>query len=437
MSLRSVATDTEIGAIKTSHLFITGSTGFIGRHVVAGAISRGWQVTVLGRRPSTCSSAAFVPWDLASTPEKEELADATCLVHLAADTRTEREAMHEDAEVDAARALIVALPPAARIVFVSSQSSNPAAPTRYGRTKARIENAIPQGNGVVIRPGMVYGGEQSAGLHSRLCGLVRRLPLIPDLRPAPVVQPIHVDDLAEAILRSTAADVSPGIYALADPKGMTMTAYLRAIARIRLGFWRPRVPVPAFFLRFAARFTVPLLRILKVDPQNLIGLITLKRMDSSPGLQALKLELRPFYDGLRPSGSSTRRELLMEGHILVRYLSSAVPPIGVLKRYALAIEAVDGGRPLMLSMKFTAWPGLLRLVEDRRLFRRSSHPNLERRLDIATRVFEASTSGARQFMPVQKTSAAVAGLAMTWLFGIELLWQGLAIIFRPSLHDHG
>ena len=114
MSLRSVATDTEIGAIKTSHLFITGSTGFIGRHVVAGAISRGWQVTVLGRRPSTCSSAAFVPWDLASTPEKEELADATCLVHLAADTRTEREAMHEDAEVDAARALIVALPPAAR-----------------------------------------------------------------------------------------------------------------------------------------------------------------------------------------------------------------------------------------------------------------------------------------------------------------------------------
>jgi hypothetical protein len=91
----------------------------------------------------------------------------------------------------------------------------------------------------------------------------------------------------------------------------------------------------------------------------------------------------------------------------------------------------------MLSMKFTAWPGLLRLVEDRRLFRRSSHPNLERRLDIATRVFEASTSGARQFMPVQKTSAAVAGLAMTWLFGIELLWQGLAIIFRPSLHDHG
>src|SRR5450759_1675975 len=156
MSLRSVASDMESGAIKTPHLFITGGTGFIGRHVVAGAISRGWQITVLGRRASTCSGVAFVPWDLASIPEKEKLAGATCLVHLAADTRTEREAMHEDAEVDAARALIVALPPAARIVFISSHSSIPPSPTRYGRTKARIEDSIPQSNGVVIRPGMVY-----------------------------------------------------------------------------------------------------------------------------------------------------------------------------------------------------------------------------------------------------------------------------------------
>jgi nucleoside-diphosphate-sugar epimerase len=437
MSLSSVAINTERGAIPTSHLFITGGTGFIGRHVVAGAISRGWQVTVLGRRPSPCFGAKFVPWDLASTPEKKDLARATCLIHLAADTRTELEAMPEDAEVDAARSLIVALPPAARVIFISSQSSNPTAPTRYGRTKARIESAIPQGTGVVIRPGMVYGGEQNAGLHSRLCGLVRRLPLIPDLRPALVVQPIHVEDLAEAILRSTAAGVAPGVYALADPKVMTMTAYLRAIARIRVGFWRPRVPIPAFFLQFAARFLASLLRILKVDPQNLIGLVSLKRMDTNPSLQAMKLELRPFYDGLRPSGSSTRRELLMEGHILIRYLSGTVPPIGVLKRYVLAAEAADGGQPLMLSMKFAAWPGLLRLIEDRRLFRRSSNPKLERRLDIATRVFEASTAGARQFMPIRKTSALVAGLAMMWLLGIELLWQGVGIVLRVSPHDHG
>src|SRR5690606_42020834 len=57
------------------------------------------------------------------------------------------------------------------MVFLSSQASSPQAPTGYGRTKAAIEAAILPLHAAVIRPGLVYGGEErgdrkSTRLHS-------------------------------------------------------------------------------------------------------------------------------------------------------------------------------------------------------------------------------------------------------------------------------
>src|SRR5690606_10483676 len=85
------------------------------------------------------------------------------------------------------------------MVFLSSQASSPQAPTGYGRTKAAIEAAILPLHAAVIRPGLVYGGEER-GLFGLLCALLRRSPLRPRLWPSPPVQPVHVDDLCAAII---------------------------------------------------------------------------------------------------------------------------------------------------------------------------------------------------------------------------------------------
>ena len=418
------------------HVVVTGGTGFIGRHVVAAALARGWKVTLLGRRASRHPGVSFIPWDLAAASTPEGIGRADALIHLATDTRFDTEALSEDAEVEAARKLFAAIPAPARIVFISSQSSNPSAPARYGRVKARIEALAGARNGVVIRPGMVYGGDQDAGLHARLCRIVRLLPILPDLRMGNTLQPVHVDDLAQAILRSASPDVAPGTYQIGDPSGISMTAYLLAIARVRYGLWRATVPVPKVFMWMAARHAAPLLRLVKIDPQNILGLLVLKPMETADSLAALKLTLRPFRDGLRPGGRGTRRELLMEGHALLSYITRRPPVIGVLKRYVLAVEAVDGGRPLMLAAKYLAWPALLHLVENRGLLQRTRHPGLERRLEIAARVAEASTSGARQFMALEAVPALHALLSLVPPVAAELFWQFIRIGWRPGLHDH-
>jgi nucleoside-diphosphate-sugar epimerase len=436
MSLPFENADGTSAAQSGQRVILTGGTGFIGRHVVAKALSQGWQVSLLGRSASTYPNTAFFAWDLTELPPKEELAEAECLIHLATDTRFESEAMSEDAEVESAGALFAAAA-AARIVFVSSQSSNPAAFTRYGRVKARIEVMVRSRNGVVIRPGLVFGGDCSAGLHARLCNIVRVLPFIPDLRPAAFVQLVHVDDLAEAILRASAPKFSSGTYQVGDVEGMSMSAYLRAIARVRYGLWRPLIAIPRVLLLLAARFGAPALKLLKIDPSSIIGLFALKRMETAASLRALDMELRPFHDGLRPNSSSTRRELLMEGRALFGFLCPRMRPIGVLKRYVRAIEAVDGGQPLLMSMKYLAWPCLLHLVEEKGIFRRHArYPELQRRLDIAARVAEASTDGARQFMAIRATSYPVAFISLCAYLAGEMVWQVLRIGWGPMLRDH-
>jgi nucleoside-diphosphate-sugar epimerase len=417
-------------------VLITGGTGFIGRHVVAAALARGWQVCLLGRRASQYPETQFIPWDLAIVPPVERLTGVSSLIHLAADLRLETEAIRENAEVDSARFLFAALPPNTRIVFISSQSSNLEAPTRYGRVKARIEALVGEHNGVVLRPGLVFGGDQNAGLHARLCRIVRILPIILDLRPATLVQPIHVDDLAEAILRVASRNVSPGVYCVGDANGISMTAYLRAIARLRYGLWRPSIPTPKILIWMLARYAQSMLRAINLDQQNMLGLMALKRMETAASLRVLELDLRPFRDGLRPNGSCARRELLMEGRALLTFVTGQPPPVGVLKRYVLAVEVVDGGQPLSLSTKFVAWPALLRLVEDRGLLQRSSHPDLERRLEIATRVAEASVTGAQNFMATKATTSFMAYISLSAVLALELFWHLVRLGLRPSLRDN-
>ena len=76
----------------------------------------------------------------------------------------------------------------------------PTRPTAYGRAKWQVEQEILRHGGFVVRPGLVYGGVPG-GVFAGLVDTVRRFPLLPAILPAPRVQPIHVDDLAEGLVR--------------------------------------------------------------------------------------------------------------------------------------------------------------------------------------------------------------------------------------------
>lgn len=415
---------------------MTGATGFIGQHVLDAAIEQGWDITVLGRRVPR-SKVKFIEWDLAT--RNGGVRDLACdaLIHIAADMRPEWNTISEAEEIARGRELFDAVPETTRIVFLSSQASKPDAPTRYGRVKYQIEQLVHERGGIVIRPGLVYSANRGKDLHSRLRSLLCKLPIIPDLRPAPIVQPIHVVDLSRAIVRAASGAVPSGMYCVAPPDDLSFTEYLKLTARLQLGLWRPAVSVPRALVMATLPVVIPILRLLplNVDPTSIKSLLSSRHMDTAADLDVLSVEIRPFRDGLRPANNAIVREVIMEGWALMSYLMGRAPPANLVKRYVLAIRQQPRRQPLRLRMLLVYCPRLIRLSEGKNLLSTWRDDDLERRLDIATRILESSVVGAGMFLQTRPVSRSGALLRMGWFVAIDGLWQLIACVLRLRVCD--
>lgn len=153
---------------------------------------------------------------------------------------------------------------------------------------------------VGLRPTMIFGGGHDRNI-ARLVRLVRRWPVI--ALPGGgrhLVQPIHVDDLVEALL---AAGRAPGlagrILDVAGPTPLSQRAVLETIARL-LGVRRVFVPVPLAPVRWLA----PLLGREFAGRVRRLG--EDRTVDIGPAQELLGFRPRPFEDGLKAMIDSQR-----------------------------------------------------------------------------------------------------------------------------------
>ncbi|UZE48108.1 NAD-dependent epimerase/dehydratase family protein [Rhodopseudomonas sp. P2A-2r] len=229
---------------------LTGATGYIGRATVQAALSRGYGVVAFGRRPLDVPGVGFQHYDLKDEGALGIPPGCVAILHLAADTHA-----GSRADIDMEMKAAIRIVGAAReyglpLVFVSSQTAAPDAATDYGRAKWYIEQIVLEASGCIVRPGLVYGGE-ARGLFGQLSGLVKTLPVLPSFLPAPVVQPIHVNDLAAGLVQ-TVEQRSAGVISLAQDNAVSFTRFLRIVASDRMRRPRIFVPFPAFVLSLIA-----------------------------------------------------------------------------------------------------------------------------------------------------------------------------------------
>jgi len=131
-----------------------------------------------------------------------------------------------------------------RVVHVSALGADAAAPSRYLRSKAAGEAALLQ-TGLdltLLRPSVIFGaGDRFMNLFARLQSL---FPVMPLAGGKARFQPVWVDDVAEAIVRSldrpesagwTLECAGPTVYTLAD---------LVQLAGLWSGHGRPVLPLP-------------------------------------------------------------------------------------------------------------------------------------------------------------------------------------------------
>jgi len=408
-------------------LVVTGANGYIGNRFVAMARQRRWAVIAATRSAPRCAADSWMPYTLEDDIAESDFPKGAVIVHLASDTR----GANVDADVElraVSRLLSAARINGSKLLFMSSQAASPNAATAYGRTKWQAEREVLAAGGVIVRAGLVYGGAPR-GLFGKLLLIVRQSPVLPALLPAPFVQPIHVDDLAEALCRIIERpDMSVQQWYLGAAP-VSFTTFLRVVARHRLRRRRIFVPIPAIAVAAADR--LPLSRISAVvDIGRLRSLIATKPMATISSLAQLGLALRPLEEGMQPSGHGRRRQLAREGRALIRYVLSVAAPSGCVRCYIRAIETLRKGEPLRLPSILERCPAFIALIE-RDGKGSTVLSELAWRIDTATLIAEASPVGAQRFLLLDKHWRIATLIVIAWVVFVELGFRLIRPVVAP------
>ncbi|WP_334140964.1 SDR family oxidoreductase [Rhabdothermincola sp.] len=279
-------------------IFVTGGSGFLGRRVIPLLVAGGHEVWALARsreaaRAVAALGAIAIDGDLdrpASVDEALRSTPADVLVSLAslgfghAPTVV---AAAEDAGMH-------------RALFVSTTSIFTRLPARSRQVRVEAERVIQASSlaWTILRPTMIYGGLDDRNM-ARLLRLARRSPVVvvPGHGRA-LQQPVHVEDLAAAIVTALGRPGAIGkIYDLAGPAPLTLREVIEQA--YRAAGRRPRVlPVPLAPAVAALRLYERLTPRPRLRAEQLERIEEDKAFDISAARRDLGFDPRPFDTGI-------------------------------------------------------------------------------------------------------------------------------------------
>lgn len=236
-------------------ILLTGRRGFLGSHIAAALEAHGFALRGADR------PAADLARDHAPEDWERHLEGIDLVVNAAGIFREEGAGTFKAVHTKGPVALFTAC--ARRgipVVQVSALGAVGDAPTRFLRSKHGADAAllaldVPS---VVLQPSLVFG---AGGASARLFSGMASLPLIPlPGDGAQRIQPIHVDDVAAAVVALVASrDLRRERVALVGPRPITLREWLVALRR-GLGLGRARfLQVPMAWVRIAAAMGIGLL----------------------------------------------------------------------------------------------------------------------------------------------------------------------------------
>ena len=245
---------------------VVGGSGFIGRYVVQELARAGVRVRVAVRHPEKAlflkpsgqvGQIQLIAADLGDARTlANAMAGATAAVNLVGILAEGggRSFAGVHAEGAGRTATAAAEAGATAFVQVSAIGADPGSASAYGRSKAAGEAAVTRAfpAATILRPSLVFGPED--GFVNRFAALARALPVMPVVAGATRFQPVHVLDVARAIVAALGDPARFGgrVFELGGPTTYSFRELLAWIMReIRVG--RPLVEVPGFAARLMAR----------------------------------------------------------------------------------------------------------------------------------------------------------------------------------------
>lgn len=227
-------------ALRGKLVVLTGGSGFFGRHVAQELLSRGARLRIVSRNPGRAWSLKplaalgqlqFAPGDVTKPSQLPNLlAGADAVVNLVGAFAGNLDAVQGKGAGRLAQAAREA--GAQGFVHVSAIGADADSEVPYARTKAEGERAVLAEfpSATILRPSILFG--QDDNFVNMFARLIAMFPALPVFGPTARLQPVFVDDAAEAV---TAALRDPRrfggkTYELAGPEVLTMLELNQRIA---------------------------------------------------------------------------------------------------------------------------------------------------------------------------------------------------------------
>ena len=236
---------------ETGTVVVLGGTGFLGSRVVRALAARGRTVAVGTRSPERAAEAGHprpVHADVRDRASLERAFEGAAAVANCVGLYVERgdetfaaihaEGAHAAAEAAQARGV-------ARLVHISGIGADRASRSAYIRARAEGEEAVRTAfpAATILRPSALF--TEDAGFFAALAPIVAASPAVPLFgRGATRLQPVHADDVAEAVAHALEAEDAAGtVFELGGPETFTYRETLTRLAA-RQGRRRLLLPVP-------------------------------------------------------------------------------------------------------------------------------------------------------------------------------------------------
>ena len=278
---------------------LIGGNGFVGTHVAQALLERGARLRIASRNPekafklkplANLGQIQFARCDVTRQDSVEAaMHGADGAVYLVGSFLGDQKALHIDGARFAADAAKSG--GATSFVYVSGIGVEKASEAGYARTKALGEEAVLKAfpKATIMRPAAMFGEDDN--FIQMFGGLISMLPALPVFGSDAELQPLWVDDAAEAIAEALADPGKHGgkTYEIAGPDTITMGELYERIAAAQ-GRERLFLQVPDFASGIFA--AVP------GTPMNSDQWILLKQSKAlsgdKPGLEAFGVEPHPL-----------------------------------------------------------------------------------------------------------------------------------------------
>jgi NADH dehydrogenase len=220
---------------------LIGGGGFLGAHLAQELLRRGVRLRIVERHPEQAyrlkalANLGQIQFGRCNVKDRSSLAaalqGADAAVYLVGTFGDDQFALQAEGAGAAAEAAAAA--GAQAFVYVSAAGADADSDSGYAASKGvgeqRVLGAFPKAT--IVRPTILFG-EDDAFL-TMFAGLIASLPIMPVFGAEAKLQPLFVDDAADAIANALADPARHGgkTYELAGPEVLTMAELHRRIAR--------------------------------------------------------------------------------------------------------------------------------------------------------------------------------------------------------------